>query len=55
MSYVAIFQMILFLMADAADSGLAKATRDNALKRYPQGHVQRQSTANTASQTLAAP
>jgi hypothetical protein len=55
MSYVAIFQMILFLMADPEHSGLAKATQDAAFKRYPQGHVQRQSTANTAFQTLAAP
>jgi len=47
--------MILFLMADAVHSALAKTTRDSALKRYPQGHVQRQSSAKTAFQTLAAP
>jgi hypothetical protein len=55
MSYVAIFQMILFLMADPTRSGLTKATQDTAGQRHPQGHVQRQTLANTAFQTLAAP
>ncbi|MBA5982336.1 MULTISPECIES: hypothetical protein [Pseudomonas] len=52
---MAIIQMILFLMADPTHSGLAKATQESAAQRYPQGHVQRQSQANTAFQTLAAP
>jgi hypothetical protein len=37
MSYVAIFQMILFLMADPVHSGLAKTTQDVAFEAISTG------------------
>ncbi|AEA67305.1 Hypothetical protein PSEBR_m389 [Pseudomonas brassicacearum subsp. brassicacearum NFM421] len=39
---MAIFQMILFLMAGPMHSRLAKTTQDTAMQRHPQGHIQRQ-------------
>ncbi|WP_207283751.1 hypothetical protein [Pseudomonas sp. FW300-N2F2] len=52
---MAIFQMILFLMAGPKHSRLAKTTQDIALRRHPQGTCNAKHDVSTRAAPWSAP